>query len=77
LQGFNTSLVNDSKKIIFIPCNFHLGNYGLSNPKYARHEAGAMLEYMFPQGKFRRHDPFGIVSKHCDMVSLTSPYSHK
>jgi hypothetical protein len=24
----------------------------------------------------RRNDPFGLVTKHCEMISLTYPYTH-
>jgi len=35
----------------------YIGHYQLSNSKQVRKEENAMLEYKFPQGKFRRNDP--------------------
>lgn len=35
------------------------------------------MEYRFPQGKFKRHEPYRIVPKHCNIVSITWPYSNQ
>jgi hypothetical protein len=40
-------------------------------------EATSHLEYHFSLGKFRRHDPKGLVSKHYDLVFVTWTYNHE
>jgi hypothetical protein len=70
-QGFNASLLKEVKKKNFIPYGFRLGHYFIKDPKHARKEATSHLEYWFSLGQFRRHDPKGLVAKHCDLVSTT------
>jgi hypothetical protein len=60
-QVFITSLAKDAKSKTFITYNFHLAHYSLANANHARQTTSAMLEYRFPQGQFRIHDPFGLV----------------
>jgi len=36
-----------------------------------------MLEHRFPQGKFWRHDPLGLIAKHSVIFSITCPYAHE
>jgi hypothetical protein len=61
----------------FIPYNMYIGHYQLSNSKQVRKEENAMLEYKFPQGKFRRNDPKGLISKHNICVSISWPHAHE
>jgi hypothetical protein len=64
------------KKKIYTPYNLSLGHYHLKDPKQYMQEVNSMLEYRFPQGQFRRHDAFGLVKKHCELISLSWTYSH-
>jgi len=48
-----------------------LGYYFLKHQQ----EASSLLEYRFPLGQFRRHDPKCLVSKNCDLISLAWPYT--
>jgi hypothetical protein len=34
------------------------------------------LEFWFQTGRFRKHDPKGLVSKHASQVSSCWPYAH-
>jgi len=36
-----------------------------------------MLDYMFPQGNFIRHDPLGLVAKNCEVIFLSWSYTHE
>jgi hypothetical protein len=49
-QGFNTSLLKEVKKKIFIPYGFKLGHFFIKDPKQARQEATIHLEYAYLQG---------------------------
>jgi len=64
LQGFNSLLVKDAKKKLFISYNFYFGYYKLLNSNHAKQEGNLMLEFGLQQGQFRRHDPHGLVPKH-------------
>jgi len=76
-QGFNASLLKEVKKKIFIPYGFKLGNSFIKYPKHDFQEVSTHLEYRFSLGKFRRHDPKGIVAKNCQLVSKAWPYGHE
>jgi len=77
LQGFNYVLVKDVKKELFIPYNFYIGHYKIPNSNHAKQEGKLMLEFKFPQGKFKNHDPQGLVEKHCSYISWYWPYPHE
>jgi hypothetical protein len=47
----------------------------VKDPKYAFPRGG--LEYLSPPRYFRRHDPKGIVAKHCELFVASWSYSHK
>jgi hypothetical protein len=55
----------------------YIGHYGLLNSNQARQKENAMLEYRFPRGQFRRHDPLELVEKHSIMISITWSYAYK
>ena len=48
----------------------YIGHYGLNNSKAVRQEENAMLEFRFPQGRFRKHDTHGLVLKHNMLLHL-------
>jgi len=75
-QGFNSSLAKDARKNNFKPYNIYLGHYGLLNYRKERKEANVILDqYRFPKGHFGMHDPFVMVVKNNEMVSITYPYT--
>jgi hypothetical protein len=76
LDGFNVSLEKD-RRTCFILYNTYTGHYGLTSSKDSRQEVNAMLEYRFPQGKFKRHDPKGLVLKHKQLLNIAWPYAHE
>jgi len=71
IHGFDDSLEKYSRRKGFIQYNMYIGHYGLSNSKFAIQEENAMLEYNFPQGKFMKNDPNGLVLKHSNYVAKT------
>jgi len=48
LHGFNSPIVEDVKKKLFIPYNFYIGHYKLFNSNNAKKEENLMLEFIFP-----------------------------
>jgi hypothetical protein len=60
------------KKNNCIPYSFILWNYR----KHTRQEATSNLKYQFSLGQFKKHNPKGLVAKHCELVSANFPYSH-
>jgi hypothetical protein len=72
LHDFNASLVKDKLRTCILYC-IDIGNYGLNKSKFARMEAQTMLEYISPQGRFKRHDPKGLVTQHAKQVNTSWP----
>jgi hypothetical protein len=70
LQGFNASIAKESKKRIFIPYGFKIGHYFIKDTRQARKEALNHLEYRFHTGRFRRHNPKGLVLQHVEKVFI-------
>jgi hypothetical protein len=64
------------KKRDFIPYGFHIRYYIVKDTTHAKQEGLSHLEYRFPTGQFRRHDPKGIVPQHTGKVASHWPYSH-
>jgi hypothetical protein len=78
LQGFNSLLVKDVKKKLFIPYNFYVGYYKNFQILIMLSKKGnLMLEFIFQQGQFRRHDPQGLVPKYCNYISWPWHYTHE
>jgi hypothetical protein len=75
LQGYNASLVKDKKRD-FIPYGFHIGFYMVKDTAQVKQEGLSQLEYRFPTGHFRKHDPKGLVLQHASQVSSCWPYAH-
>jgi hypothetical protein len=46
-------------------------------PSMPRQEGQVHLEYRFMTGRYRKHDPKGLVPKHAEQVVLTWPYAHE
>jgi hypothetical protein len=65
------------KKRIFIPYGFQVGYYIVRDTKHAKQEGQIQLEYRFMTGRFRKHDPKGLVLKHAEKVSLSWIYAHE
>jgi hypothetical protein len=42
----------------------------------ARQEGLSQLDFRFPTGLFRKHDPKGLVLEHASQVSSYWPYAH-
>jgi hypothetical protein len=63
LWGYNTTLVKDKKRA-FIPYGFHVGFYLVKDTSQAKQEGLSQLEFRFPTGGFRKHDPKGLVLQH-------------
>jgi len=75
LQGYNATLVKDKKRD-FIPYGFHIG---LCMVKYITHDKQiglGQLEFQFQTGRFRKHNPKGLVLQHASQVSSYWPYAH-
>jgi hypothetical protein len=77
IQGLNASPLKETKKNIFNSYGFRLEHDFIKDLKHERKQASNHIEYKFPLGKIRRHDPKGLVSKHCDLVFVAWPYSHE
>lgn len=75
LQGYNTSLVKDKKRD-FIPYGFHIEFYMVRDTAHAKQEKLNQLEYRFHTGRFRKHNPRGLVPQHTTQVSSYWPYAH-
>jgi hypothetical protein len=75
LQGYNATLVK-YKKREFIPYGLHVGFYMVKDTTQAKQEALSQLEFSFQTGRFRKHDPKGLVLKHASQVSFCWPYAH-
>jgi hypothetical protein len=45
--------------------------------KHAKQEGQVHLEYRFMTGRYKKHDPKGLVQKHAKQVVLTWPYAHE
>jgi len=63
LQGFNASLVK-YKKRDFIPYGFQLGYYFVKYTTQVKQEGLSHLENRFMIGRYHKHDPKDLVSKH-------------
>jgi hypothetical protein len=74
MYGFNATLIKEKCKA-FIPYNMYIG-YGLTSSQFSKKEYISLLEYKFPQGKFRRHHPKGLVSEHEKQLNIVWPYIH-
>jgi hypothetical protein len=59
-QGYNATLVKD-KNQVFIPYGFHVGFCLVKDIAQAKQEGMSQLEFRFPKGPFRKHDPKGLV----------------
>jgi hypothetical protein len=75
LQGFNASLVKDKKRD-FIPYGFQLGYYFVKYTTQEKQEGLSHLEYRFLTGRYHKHDPKDLVSKHVGQVVSYWPYAH-
>jgi hypothetical protein len=75
LQGYNATLVKD-KKQAFIPYGFHVGFYSVKDISQAKQEGLTQLEFKFQTGRFRKHDPKGLVLQHASQVSSCWSYAH-
>jgi hypothetical protein len=75
LQGYNATLVKD-KKWSFIPYGFHVGFNILKDTAQAKQEELSQLEFRFPTGRFRKHNPKGLVIQHPAQVLSCWPYAH-
>jgi hypothetical protein len=75
LQGSNATLVK-GKKRAFIPYGFYVGFYLLKDTSQAKQEGLSQLEFRFPTGRFRKHDPKGLVLQHVLQVSSCCLYAH-
>jgi len=75
MQGFNASLVKDKKRD-FIPYGFQVGYYFIKDTTHANQEGLSHLEYRFPIGRYHKHDPNNLVSKHIGKVVSYFPYAH-
>jgi hypothetical protein len=62
---------------LFIPYGFQVGYYVVKDAKHAKQEGKVQLEYRFMTGRFKKHDPKGLVLKHVEHVSLSWPYAHE
>jgi hypothetical protein len=54
-----------------------LGIFSLLNAKHALKEVEKMEGIWLAQGNFKRHDPIGLVKKHCNMVKNVKAYNHE
>jgi hypothetical protein len=54
-----------------------LGIYSLLNAKHALKEVEQMEGIWLAQGNFKKHDPMGLVKKHCNMVKNVKAYNHE
>jgi hypothetical protein len=75
LQGFNASLVKDKKRA-FIPYGFYVGYHLVKDTTQARQEAQNQVEYRFYTGRYKKHDPKGLVSQHVGQVVSHWSYAH-
>jgi hypothetical protein len=75
LQGYNATLVKD-KKWDFIPYGFHIGFCMVKDTTHAKQLRLGQLEFRFQTGRFRKHDPKGLVLQHASQVSSCWPYAH-
>jgi hypothetical protein len=75
LQGFNASLVKDKKKAS-IPYGFQVGYNFVKDTTQEKQEGLSHLEYRFPTGRYRKHDPKNLLSKHVGHVVSYWPYAH-
>jgi hypothetical protein len=53
-----------------------VGFYIVKDMTQAKQEGLSQLEYRFPTGQFRKHDPKGLVLQHASQVSSCWPYAH-
>jgi hypothetical protein len=53
-----------------------VGFYIVKDTAQAKQEGLSQLEYRFPTGRFRKHDPKGLVLQHASQVSSCWPYAH-
>jgi hypothetical protein len=75
LQGYNATLVKD-KKWDFILYGFHIGFCMVKDTVHAKQLGLGQLEFWFQTGRFRKHDPKGLVLQHASQVSSCWPYAH-
>jgi hypothetical protein len=75
LQGYNATLVKD-KKWYFIPYGFHISLCMVKDITHAKQLGLGQLEFWFQTGRFRKHNPKGLVLQHVSQVSSHWPYSH-
>jgi hypothetical protein len=75
LQGYNATLVKDKKRA-FIPYRFHIGFYLVKDTAQDKLERLSQLEFRFLIGRFRKHDPKGLVLQHASQVSSCWSYAH-
>ena len=53
-----------------------MGFYLVKDTSQAKQEGLGQLEFRFPTGGFRKHDPKGLVLQHSSQVSSCWPYVH-
>jgi hypothetical protein len=63
-------LIKDKKRTL-IPYGFHIIYYFVKDTTQAKHEGLSHMEYRFDTGRYRRHDPKGLVPKHVENVPTT------
>lgn len=63
LQGYNATLVK-YKKRAFMLYGFHIGLCMVKDIVHAKQLGLGQLEFRFQTGRFRKHDPKGLVQQH-------------
>jgi hypothetical protein len=75
LQGYNATLVKDKNQVFFL-YGFHVGFYLVKDTSQAKQEGVSQLAFRFQTGRFRKHDPKGLILQHASQVSSCWSYAH-
>jgi hypothetical protein len=75
MQGFNATLVKDKKRFLSL-MDFNRVLCG-QRCQSCQARRPSTLRIRFMTGRYRKHDPKGLVPKHAEQVVLTWPYTHE